>query len=223
MPRTGQTGWSNMKNYRLFLVRHAITEGNLHGIYMGSGTDESLCTEGKKQLTELQNLFVYPKVKTVFSSPLLRAVETADILFSAAENKIVLTDLRENHFGEFEGRKIDDLVKDENFKKWVTPSEHYIPVGGESAVDFHTRCGDVLMKMFEYMMKTGIEDAACVTHGGVIMSMLAQRGIPKCKPEHWMADSGCGYEVHCTPELWMRDGIAEVTEIIPYGYLGDEE
>lgn len=211
-----------MKNYRIFLVRHGITNGNLNGIYMGSGTDESLCEAGKAQLGELQNLFHYPQVNTVFSSPLLRAVETADILFPTATQKIVLTDLRENHFGEFEGKQIQDLVANENFKKWMTPAEHYTPEGGESALDFHVRCGAVLMKMFEYMMKSDISEAACVTHGGVIMSMLAQRGIPKRTPEQWMADSGCGYEVHCTPELWMRDGIAEVTDIIPYGYLKAE-
>ena len=60
---------------------------------------------------------------------------------------------------------------------------------------------------------------ACVTHGGVIVSMLAQRGIPKYPPEHWMADAGCGYELHISPEFWMRDGVAEVVDIIPYGYL----
>ena len=27
-----------MKNYRLYLVRHGVTQGNLDGIYMGSGT-----------------------------------------------------------------------------------------------------------------------------------------------------------------------------------------
>ena len=34
---------------------------------------------------------------------------------------------------------------------------------GESLADFHKRCGGVLT---EYMMKTGIEEAACVTTGG---------------------------------------------------------
>lgn len=29
-----------MKNYRLYLVRHGVTQGNLDGIYMGSGTDQ---------------------------------------------------------------------------------------------------------------------------------------------------------------------------------------
>ena len=35
-----------MKNYRLYLVRHGVTQGNLDGIYMGSGTDQPLCAQG---------------------------------------------------------------------------------------------------------------------------------------------------------------------------------
>lgn len=208
-----------MKNYRLFLIRHGITQGNLEGIYMGSGTDLPLCEEGIAQLKELQQKFTYPQVKTIFSSPMRRAIETAELLFSTAKDKIILEDLTESNFGEFEGRKISELTQDSNFAKWMSPQEHYLPKGGEETAVFHERCSKVLMGMLEYMMKAGIEQAACVTHGGVIMSMLAQRGMPKRQPEQWMADSGAGYLVQCSPEMWMRDGIVEVCEIVPFGYL----
>ncbi len=79
---------------------------------------------------------------------------------------------------------------------------------------------DVLMGMFEFMMKSNISEAACVTHGGVIMSMLAQRGMPRRAPELWMADSGCGYLLQCSPELWMRDGIVEVERYHPVWISG---
>ena len=114
-------------------------------------------------------------------------------------------------------------MQDAHFKQWMDPAQHYTPEGGEPAAEFHKRCSDVLMGMFEFMMKSNISEAACVTHGGVIMSMLAQRGIPKYPPEHWMADAGCGYLVQASPELLMRDGIVEVSDIIPFGYLDEEE
>ena len=208
-----------MKNYRLYLVRHGVTQGNLDGAYIGGGTDEPLCEEGLARLGQLREAFAYPKVNTVFSSPLKRAVGTAEVLFPEARDKIILQDLRESHFGEFEGRKLTELVNDANFRQWMDPAAHYTPKGGENTKEFHSRCSRVLMGMFEYMMKSGIDEAACVTHGGVIVSMLAQRGIPKYPPEHWMADAGCGYELHISPEFWMRDGVAEVMDIIPYGYL----
>lgn len=210
-----------MKNYRLYVVRHAITAGNLKGLYIGSGTDEPLCERGRAQLADLSERFTYPAVKTVFSSPLKRAVETAELLFPTAQDKIILQDLRENHFGAFEGRDVQELVHDEDFKKWIDPTAHYTPAGGESAHDFHARCRDIVMKIFEYMMKSSIQDAACVTHGGVIMSMLAQRGMPKYPLEHWMADSGCGYVLQASPTQWMRDGIVEITDILPFGYLDE--
>ena len=213
----------SMKNYRLYLIRHGVTAGNLAGIYTGSGTDEPLCPEGKAQLQALKDSFAYPQVKTVFSSPLQRAIDSAEVLFPTATQKIVLQDLRENHFGEFEGRAIQELVQDEHFKQWLNPSAHYTPEGGESAHAFHARCREVIMQMFEYMMKSGLEQAACVTHGGVIMSMLAQRGMPKQEPEKWMADAGCGYVLHCSAEMWMRDGIVEAVDILPFGYLDGKQ
>ena len=210
-----------MKNTRLILIRHGITQGNLRGIYMGSGTDQPLCEEGRRRLALLRERFVYPQVDTVFSSPLKRAVETAELLFPQAQSKIILEDLRENAFGEFEGQRISDLVRDEAFRRWMDPAEHFTPNGGERAEDFHRRCQGVLMSILEYMMKAHIGEAACVTHGGVIMSMLAQRGMPRRSPEHWMADPGCGYLVQCSREMWMRDGFVEVCEIVPRGYLDE--
>ena len=102
-----------MKNYRLYLVRHGVTQGNLDGIYMGSGTDQPLCAQGAAQLRALAARFPYPKAETVFSSPMRRAVETVELLFPDAKDKIILADLRENAFGEFEGRKVTELVQDE--------------------------------------------------------------------------------------------------------------
>ena len=150
-----------MKNYRLYLVRHGVTQGNLDGIYMGSGTDQPLCAQGAAQLRALAARFPYPKAETVFSSPMRRAVETVELLFPDAKDKIILADLRENAFGEFEGRKVTELVQDAHFKQWMDPAQHYTPEGGEPAAEFHKRCSDVLMGMFEFMMKSNISEAAC--------------------------------------------------------------
>ncbi len=211
-----------MKNYRLYLIRHGITKGNEQGLYMGAGTNESLSEEGKNRLLQLKELFTYPNVNTVFSSPMARAIESAQVLFESAQDKIIIDDLRENHFGEFEGRNIKSLVDDENFKKWIDPKVKYTPQGGESGQAFHVRCNDVIMRMFEHLMKNNIEQAACVTHGGVIMSMLAQRSMPRYSPEHFMADSGCGYVLQCSVAQFMREGVVEVSDILPFGYLENE-
>ena len=91
-----------MKTFKLHLIRHGMTAGNLQGLYIGSGTDIPLCDEGRTQLNELKERFEYPQVDTVFSSPLLRAVETANILFPDAKHTFTVHDLREAGFGKFE-------------------------------------------------------------------------------------------------------------------------
>ena len=83
-----------MKNYRLYLIRHGVTQGNLDGIYMGSGTDQPLCAEGVRRLQELAARFAYPHAETVFSSPMRRAVEsgmTDDQIQAAAAVRSAMT------------------------------------------------------------------------------------------------------------------------------------
>ena len=70
-----------MKYYKLHLIRHGLTAGNLQGLYIGSGTDLPLCDEGRAQLEELKRSFTYPNVPLVFTSPMLRATQTAEVLF----------------------------------------------------------------------------------------------------------------------------------------------
>ena len=74
------------------------------------------------------------------------------------------------------------------------------------------------MKLFEYMIRMDVTEAACVTHGGVIMSMLSQRAVPTRHPEQWMTDPGCGYTVQTDVQLWMRDKLVEAIDIVPFGY-----
>ena len=212
-----------MKTFKLHLIRHGMTAGNLQGLYIGSGTDLPLCDEGRAQLAELKERFVYPQVDTVFSSPLLRAVETANILFPGAAHQFTVHDLREAGFGKFEGRPVKDLVHDEDFKKWITPGSGYLPEGAEPTEQFHARCSETLLKLFEYMIRMDVTEAACVTHGGVIMNMLSQHALPFRKPEEWMTDPGCGYSLRLDAEMWMRDHIAEAFDIVPYGYLDGAE
>ena len=100
-----------MKTFKLHLIRHGLTSGNLQGLYIGSGTDIPLCDEGRAQLAELKERFEYPQVDTVFSSPLMRAVETANILFPNATHQFSVHDLREAGFGVFENHPVKELVK----------------------------------------------------------------------------------------------------------------
>ena len=203
-----------MKYYKLHLIRHGLTAGNLQGLYIGSGSDLPLCDEGRAQLKTLKKDFDYPVVPLVFTSPMKRATETAEILFPGVR-QIELDDLREMAFGKFEGRAVQELVKDPEFAQWMDPTSRTVPAGAEDRQMFFNRTSSMLMKMFEYMLRTHTEEAACVTHGGVIMMLMAAYALPRAPMHEWAADDGCGFTLRITPSLWMREPVAEAEAVIP--------
>ena len=122
------------------------------------------------------------------------------------------------NYGKFQNRPITELVKDPEFAQWMDPTSRTNPDGAEDRKAFYDRTNVMLMKLFEYQLRTHTEEAACITHGGVIMSMLSQRALPSRRPEQWMADPGCGYTVQTDVQLWMRDKLVEAIDIVPFGY-----
>lgn len=210
-----------MKTFKLHLIRHGLTQGNLDGIYMGGGLDQPLCPQGTEALQKLKTRYRYPVVGTLFCSPMQRALQSAEILFPDVPDRYVLEDLRENRFGEFEGRSADELMQDKNFTRWLDPQSVYVPKGGESGTEFAQRTLRALVTMLTHLSKHNIAEAACVTHGGVIMSQLSQMGMPRKPYPEWLADNGCGFTVQTSASMLMRDGLVEVVDIVPQGYLTD--
>ena len=106
-----------MKSYTVYLLRHGLTKGNLNAQYIGH-TDYPLSTFGIEQLKEIKKEHSYPEADAVFVSPLKRALESADIMFPK-NNKIVIDNLIEYSFGEFEELTAEDLKDNEDFKNWL--------------------------------------------------------------------------------------------------------
>ncbi len=210
-----------MKTYKLHLFRHGLTQGNLDGVFVGGGIDMPLADEGVKQLAALKARYVYPPVGAVFSSPMRRALESADILYPDVRERLVVEELRENRFGALEGRRAADMMQDEELLRWLDPCSGYLPEGGESGEAFAARCAGALVSMMTWQAQNGVTEAACVTHGGVIMSMLSQRGLPQKPPQEWMSDNGCGFTVRADAAMLMRDGLVEVVGLLPFGYGED--
>lgn len=65
-------------------------------------------------------------------------------------------------------------------------------------------------------MKTGTTDAAIITHGGVIMTLLTAYGIPELPMHEWRTPNGCGFTLNVNASLWMRGKKAEVFSEFPY-------
>ena len=176
-----------MKNYRLYLIRHGITSGNLEGKYIGT-TDLPLCEEGEDAISSLAALDVYPKVQKVYSSPLKRCLQTADIIYPERLLKRI-DGIAELDFGEYEGKTQAELQSDEKYLEWLK--------GGYDAAPPN-------------MMANEVTSAAVITHSGVIMNLLSGYGLPKMKPIDFACNQGEGFEIQLSTFLWQHGPVFEI-------------
>jgi len=211
-----------MKSYTIHFIRHGITEGNLLGKYVGR-TDLPLAPEGIAQLEELKQRNPYPTAQVYYCSPLKRCLETLQILYPGAQ-PIVVKDLRECDFGDWEGKTAEQLaVEDPNFPIWMESGQAVTPPNGEGGGVFMQRVCAAFEKMVEGMMRSGTTSAVVVAHGGTIMSILSAYGLPRANFYDWMTDNGCGYSIRIMPGLWMRSMVAEVYATIPEKSESEED
>ena len=146
-----------MKGYRLCILRHGRTKANEEGIYIGR-TDYPLSEAGKEQLREMYETHEYPKVERVYSSPLERAVQSAQILFPDREITEV-EDLQEMDFGVFEGLPAEELLELDTYKKWLKGGLDNPPPNGESLRNMMVRCYTALNGIILDMMKEDVTTA----------------------------------------------------------------
>ena len=202
-----------MKSYVIHFIRHGSIDETLSGKYIGT-TDVELSDKGRAELRRLEREYTYPYAKVVFTSPLRRCTETCKILYPEL-SPLEIADLRECNFGEWEGKTAEELKSDPDFQKWLAGDNTVKPPRGESNDDFIRRICRMFESIVEGLMKTGTTDCAIVTHGGVIMTLLAVYGLPQAKPFEWITESGCGYSVRITPMLWQRGKVSEVYSRLP--------
>ena len=142
-----------MKGYRISILRHGITEANENGIYIGK-TDLPLSEAGREALEDKYDQLEYPKVQRVYSSPLERAIQSAEILFPDREI-VIVDDLREMDFGVFEGLPAAELIQLDSYKKWLKGGLDNPPPNGETLRNMMTRCYSALNLIILDMMKNG--------------------------------------------------------------------
>lgn len=202
-----------MITYKIHILRTGSTADSPGKRYVGQ-TDLPLSQKGRAQLEAQRRELLYPDVDVVFSSPLRRCIQTSYLLYPDTQ-LLTIEDFKDMNLGSFEGKTFEALRGDEAFARWINNSFEYAPPGGEDTLSFTRRIVGALDEVFHYMMDERVTNAAVVTHGGVIMTLLAAAALPKLPLHQWSVANGAGYTLLMTPQMWMRDGAAEVYGFIP--------
>ena len=162
---------------KLYLIRHGETDWNRLGRIQGL-SDIPLNEAGREQARQLAAGFpaAHPGVKAVFTSPLSRARETAEILAGAMGCPVhVLPEATELSFGDFEGLTWEQAIalSEEGYRAGRRAELSDAAPGGESVYDMLCRILPTLARAAE----TLDGDAALVTHGALI-----RRTVKFCIP-----------------------------------------
>lgn len=137
---------------RIFLVRHGETEWNRINRFQGI-SDIPLNAKGKAQAEALAQVLKDETIHVVYSSPLIRARETARAIrhFHPSSLYVEEEGLKEMDLGDFEGMEASDWAKEypKFRKKWrKSPSSIKLP-GGESLKGVQVRAVNVLESIIQ--------------------------------------------------------------------------
>jgi 2,3-bisphosphoglycerate-dependent phosphoglycerate mutase len=162
----------------LTFIRHGETDWNLQQRFQGQ-IDVPLNATGREQAARLAARLAPSPADLLFSSDLLRALETAEPLAAAwALPAQPLPGLREQSFGVLEGLDLPTVQAEHGdlWARWLQHHADFALPGGESLREFHARVMDAVRELASAHSGRHL---AIVTHGGVLdMLWRSARGLP---------------------------------------------
>jgi probable phosphoglycerate mutase len=176
---------------RLFLVRHAEALANPELRYLGS-RDDPLTERGRWQAVQLTHALVPLALAAVYTSPLMRAVETA-VPIAQAHRLCHIADPRlvEAAMGTWEGlRRADILARSPedaaHHQRWESDPT-CVPPGGESFADVQARVVACVQDLAERHAGSSV---VVVSHVGPIKALLcAAMAVPLTAARRMFLDS----------------------------------
>jgi len=152
----------------IVFIRHAESQGNLDGVWMGR-SDGPLSEAGEASLDQLGKRLSDWEFDAVISSSLTRAQRTAG---SFADEVEIDDDFIEIDLGRWEGMAFIDVQNQHGEELQEAVSTRTMPMGGtgESFEQVGTRAINAVDRLFEKMGDN--ERVAVVTHGGFLQAVL---------------------------------------------------
>lgn len=155
----------------VLLARHGQTDDNLEPLRFQGWRDTPLNDTGRRQAGELAGRLASEEIVSLWSSDLVRASETAEIVGRRLGLEPRLDwRLREANRGDWEGRLFDEVAREEPeaYAAWMRAGEGWRFPGGESLVEQQQRVGACV----EEIRAAAELPALAVGHGGSLRVML---------------------------------------------------
>lgn len=175
------------------LIRHGRTIGNDKKVYLGL-TDEPLSITGREIILNNKKNNIYPECEFVYTSPLIRCIETKDIIYSEKPFKIV-QNLTECDFGEYEYKSYDELKDFPEYQKWIDSGGLAAFPNGESGDDFRKRSSAAFKSVIKDAVQKEYENISVICHGGNIMAIMEAFEESKQSFYNWQIKNGEGFKV----------------------------
>jgi broad specificity phosphatase PhoE len=157
----------------IYLARHGETADNADGRVQGS-IDTPLNERGREQARALAERTAGLGLRALYSSQQGRALETARIVGERIGLEPIVDErFAESHRGEWEGRLLREIARDEpeGWAAWRSGGLEFRFPGGESLGEHIARVGDALRDV-----QAGELPALVVSHGGTVRSALVACG-----------------------------------------------
>ncbi len=158
---------------RVLLARHGQTDWNAAGKIQGV-SDIPLNDRGRSQARDLAARVRGEGVGVIYTSPLKRARETAEIVGAALGVGVhAASELTELSFGDWEGCSWGEIGErwPEQFALYAADRKNYAPPNGESYAAMLARAKPFIDSL---RAMAGAGTALCVCHSAVMRGILAE-------------------------------------------------
>jgi broad specificity phosphatase PhoE len=168
---------------RLIITRHGESEGNFAGTLQGSRSDTPLGARGTEQARLLAERLASEPLDAAFTSPMIRARQTAKILIAphAGLRVAVDADLLEFDWGAWSGKLLDAALEAEVASvrsRWKRGETNLAPDGGESPEDAARRAA----RFLDRLRRDAPRAPLIVAHGRfnrILMAVLLGRPLSR--------------------------------------------
>jgi len=153
----------------IYFVRHGRTDWNKEARVQGS-SDIALGGQGIKQAQRVAARLENIPAAAVYSSPMARAAQTAEIIAAGKRDIIYWQELREKNYGVWEGKTLNEILEEfpNDFAGWIHHSPAVKIMHAETEQECFSRSGAVVQKLRELDQRQII----VVTHGAILRFIL---------------------------------------------------